>query len=89
VTVEFKGVPIVNLLRNVGGQGLPAKSRVRSLAQHHQVVWLLPVVEHGVKGHHAWAIDDNVILRVSPDIGDTPRRIKVIELYQAIGPDDF
>jgi hypothetical protein len=49
----------------------------------------LPVIQYGVKGCYAGAIEHNIILGVSPNITNALARIKGIKFYLAAGVDDL
>jgi hypothetical protein len=47
------------------------------------------VVQNGVKGRYVRAVDDNVVVRVPPDVGDALAWVKVVELDPPARADDL
>ena len=68
---------------------MPIEAHLFFRAQDHDATGLLPVIQDGVKERHVGAINDEVVVWMPPDVGDTFDRIKGMELDRAIGADDF
>jgi hypothetical protein len=47
------------------------------------------MVEYDVKGGHARAVNNYIVILVSPDVCDTLDRIQIVELYLSTGSDYF
>ncbi len=82
-------VPIVEQHRLIRPRRTPGDLCGDLAVHNQQLIGLPPVIEHAMKSGHPLAGQNDVVLWVAANIGDSLDRRQVVELYNPIRADDF